>query len=612
MPEKPATVAAYAAGASLAAITLFYVFGPTFFIDGDKKQVVGLYNPANDCFINSVLQVLAGLGELRLYLIRELHRRRLDGPQIYSTLPDPQELRKGDRPEEILNLQQGLVTKALKEMLDALNERPIYRKTISARGFIQALEKSLRRGVSRNQQDAQEFLQHVAERLSDEYHAGAKARRRAGLDFDDGEKDENEHSAQQNGITVQVEDTTTSSGLAEPASLLPPVYSFPLEGKLESRIECQHCHHQNKPSSSPFVTITLNVPQKSSTTLGSCFDGLFKTEYIDDFKCDKCRLEHAVEYKRSQMKAVGTEKARQRLEKDITLIQKALQDDPETPPKGVDLPDSNLAPKRKIARHMRMTSFPKVAAIHLSRSINDGGRDSIKNAAKVSFSERLRLGGILDGKWYKLLGIVCHKGSHNSGHYETFRRNHQYAPFATPDVFSSYATYSRNASAVPSPSPSPDIRPMSKSPEPSSSVASSPDLSTLSVSSTVPSTPPSHISMNEFQESKTSSRGPTSAPRSSLSVLSSQTSPHRRSGQSDVSTPTSMFRAMTPSMKSSASTPHGTGNETLSKLRRKKKSQDKWWRISDDKIKECKTGDVLGMQKEVYLLFYELEKEEVG
>ena len=29
---------------------------------------------------------------------------------------------------------------------------------------------------------------------------------------------------------------------------------------------------------------------------------------------------------------------------------------------------------------------------------------------------------------------------------------------------------------------------------------------------------------------------------------------------------------------------------------------------SDEKIKECKTSDVLGMQKEVYLLFYEMER----
>jgi ubiquitin carboxyl-terminal hydrolase 16 len=45
-----------------------------------------------------------------------------------------------------------------------------------------------------------------------------------------------------------------------------------------------------------------------------------------------------------------------------------------------------------------------------------------------------------------------------------------------------------------------------------------------------------------------------------------------------------------------------------SRLRRRRKPVDRWWRISDEKIKECKTSDVLGMQKEVYLLFYEMEK----
>ena len=619
MPDKPATVAAYAAGASLAAITVFYVFGPTFFIDGDgassggggKKQVVGLHNPANDCFINSILQALAGLGELRLYLIRELHRRRLDGPEVYSTLPETKDLRKGDRPEKILDLQQGLATKALKEMLDALNERPIYRKTISARGFIQTLEKAFRTGISRSQQDAQEFLQKVAERLSDEYHAGAKARLRAGIAFEEPEPEKTEgQQRRESRVTVTVEDTATSNNLDGPATMLPPVYTFPLEGKLESRIECQHCHYQNKPSSSSFVTITLNVPQTSSTTLGACFDILLKTEYIDDFKCDKCRLQHALEYKGSQLKAVGTEKAKRCIENDIALIEKALEEDPETPPKGVDLPDLKLAPKRKIARHMRITSFPKVAAIHLSRSIFD--QYSVKNAAKVSFPERLRLGGLLDEKWYKLLGVVCHKGSHNSGHYESFRRNHQYAPFATPDVFSSYAAYSRSASAVPSPTPSPHIRPLNKSPEPASSVASSPDLSTLSISSTVPSTPPSWISAGDVADAKPGSRGPTSAPRSSLSVKSSQQSSGRRSGQSDTSTPLSVLRAVNPSPKSRASTPNGTVAESSSKFRRKKNLRDnRWWRISDEKIKECKTSDVLNMQREVYLLFYELEKEDL-
>jgi len=56
-PEKHVTLA-YAATASLAAATLVYVFGPTWFIDSAptsskdrKKGVVGLANPANDCFV---------------------------------------------------------------------------------------------------------------------------------------------------------------------------------------------------------------------------------------------------------------------------------------------------------------------------------------------------------------------------------------------------------------------------------------------------------------------------------------------------------------------------------------------------------------------------------
>lgn len=59
--EKHVTLA-YAATASLAAVTLVYVFAPTWFIDStsssskDRKRcVVGLVNPANDCFVGYTL-----------------------------------------------------------------------------------------------------------------------------------------------------------------------------------------------------------------------------------------------------------------------------------------------------------------------------------------------------------------------------------------------------------------------------------------------------------------------------------------------------------------------------------------------------------------------------
>lgn len=41
---------------------------------------------------------------------------------------------------------------------------------------------------------------------------------------------------------------------------------------------------------------------------------------------------------------------------------------------------------------------------------------------------------------------------------------------------------------------------------------------------------------------------------------------------------------------------------------KRRKADERWWRISDEKVRECKTAEVLGMQKEVYLLFYELER----
>jgi ubiquitin carboxyl-terminal hydrolase 16 len=50
---------------------------------------------------------------------------------------------------------------------------------------------------------------------------------------------------------------------------------------------------------------------------------------------------------------------------------------------------------------------------------------------------------------------------------------------------------------------------------------------------------------------------------------------------------------------------------TTEKEKRKRKVRDdRWWRISDDKIQQASTKDVLDMKQEVYLLFYELEREQ--
>ncbi|PTB64503.1 cysteine proteinase [Trichoderma citrinoviride] len=621
MPDKTTSVVSYAAGASLAAAALFYVFGPTFTIDHDttssrKKTIVGLRNQANDCFINSVLQALAGLPELRVYLIRETHRRRIEDPSVYAHLVQPldgKELAQW----KLQGLQDGLVTYGLKEMLDALNERPISKKAISPFPFVKVLEMAFKQRISRQQQDAQEFLQIVAERLKDEYHAGQRARlhaRRQGLAALAAEsnpaKDGNETDRSDDAAENPDGTEASASGTQIPITVdlaevqravreiqAPPELEegFPLEGKYESHIQCQTCGYTTKPREETFCTLTLAVPQVSSTTLNACFDGIFKTEYIDDFKCEMCRLvqtknnleQEAAKSTSDSFKAVAQE--------SIQKLQAAIETDPERPPEDVELGDIRYAPKRKIAKTTRISTFPKILAIHLSRSIYGIGQITQKNSAKVSFPEQLPLGSVMKQRKYKLLGVVTHRGGHNSGHYEAFRRQNTPSPYANINPFQPSDIYSK----TPTPISTPQISAL-RSDSPS---ISTPDLLSPS-SDTTPSTP---------------SLESTGAPPRSVPV----DLPNPLVNGKDRDGETSSLRSITASTKSALSRlapPRASlnGSSSPSTLAvgkpqprpKKRRPADKWWRVSDEKVREAKTSEVLGMQKEVYLLFYELEPEE--
>lgn len=625
MPDRPLTVLTYAASASLAAVALVYFFNPNYLIDSDssttsastrKKGIVGLFNPANDCFINSILQSLAGLGDLRLYLIRERHRRDLGGPGIYDVVPLVDSKGKEVDRAKLASLQSGEVTLGLKNMIDRLNERPIYKKTISAANFIGVLEHAFGTKISKSQQDAQELLQIVAERLSEEYHAGRNARKRAKTAQIDMistmELTETEASQQQeaHNSNIEVDQTTTSAPtIQEPVNaddmdpLAEEEDGFPLEGRTEARTECQFCGFVPKASPTSFVMLNLMVPQKSSTTLNECFDAHFKTEFIDDYKCDKCRLDHALEQYSKELERSRSDERKATIKTSIEKLRMALQDDPEKAPEGVELPDTKLAPKRKIARHVEITTFPKVLVVHLSRSVFDPHSSSTKNLAKVTFPERLPVGGLLNRRNYKLLGMVTHKGTHNSGHYETFRRQHLYAPYSTPHVTNASGPYSATPNQSKSTLSSPQI--LAGSPK-FSQEATAPTLNPDTTGRTSPSS----------ASTLSSSQSPASTRPSSGST--NQTNGHK---DSDVSTPPKPLpigtdgtkdRLLSPEPKSRPTTANTSKPSAMdvSRFKRKKRPVDRWWRISDDKVKECKTSDVLSMQKEVYMLFYEVEKED--
>ena len=357
------------------------------------------------------------------------------------------------------------------------------------------------------------------------------------------------------------------------------------------------CHFKPKPSVSGFVTLTLNVPQNSSTTLNACFDGMLKVEHIDDYKCERCRLEHAVQIKTKELARASDESARNLLTHELSSIESALSTDPEALPKNIRLPDPSQAPKRRISRHMRISSFPKVLAIHLSRSVWDPNSSSTKNLAKVSFPETLPLGGLLDQHQYRLLGVVTHKGGHNSGHYESFRRQYLAEPYSAKLSMGTQGMYSAQttprASGMPSPMLEPSTPGLTHSP-------SSSGNSTSSRSSSIKK----RFSLRHRQSSK---NGDTAINDEKSTVSSSSGAdaplPH------PAATPS---KAAPDAYQQTARTSSKAKSIDLSRLKRKQRNQhNRWWRISDDKIKESKTSDVLGMQREVYLLFYEIVVPEV-
>lgn len=679
MPDKPSTIVAYAAGASLAAITLFYVFGPNYTLDfdtdydsgffglggfrlgggaaGRRTTLVGLTNPANDCFVNSVLQALAGLRELRGYLIRELHRREVTRSKMLAAeegmardeademdetgtgtetetddtgekrlsrrkdketgirAPAPPTLGTGADADADADRASELVTRALKDMLDALNERPIYRKTVSARPFVGALELALSKRVSRNQQDAQEFLQLVVERLAEEHAASTRARRRAvaatrrrqarkkarGTGDLKGELEKEGlggsnggHSDSESSDEDEYEDTEGDDDGG----------FFPFEGVLETQIECQACRYRYRPRRSQFLNLTLQVPQRSSATLNACLDSLLQTEHIDDFRCDYCRLQHAVAVKAAEAER-ATAVARARLEAEMAALRAALAANPEadeTPVGAGTLPPRSQAPQRRIWRHTRISRYPRILAVHLSRSIFTGGwgaAGSTKNGARVIFPERLELGGLLERHGYRLLSIVCHRGSHQSGHYEAFRRGHVYAPYAMPtDHFRAYGK-NEGENGVRSDRASGGSKASGGSGRDSRtddgetirrrrSGVAEPKTAGVSTDAEAPSNAPSSQRSNPHPK-------PAAQPRpASQSPSSSPPSQGQRGGSGG-----------------GDGCGGSSGTRTRSKRRRhhpRRPRDDHWWRVSDDKVRQARPSEVLAMQREVYLLFYEREQ----
>lgn len=240
---------------------------------------------------------------------------------------------QGDNPKLIL-------TAALRSMIAALNEPVASKTTLSSWPVLHALEQVHNSRVSTAQHDAHEMLHILLETIESE-----------------------------------------TNSLKSP---------FPFSGSTVDRITCSTCKHTSNGPCSPFLVLSLIVPQRRTVSLESLLTTLCQPEYIGDYSCINCRLSAAGKSVYSQYT-------------------------PDTVPPQVEASLPQM--KSSIVKTTHFDKLPRILVLHLSRSIYQGYGAS-RNACKVAVKEHLHVQDVS----YTLSALVRHKGTHSSGHYECFRR----------------------------------------------------------------------------------------------------------------------------------------------------------------------------------------------
>ncbi|KAK9459903.1 uncharacterized protein V1516DRAFT_665416 [Lipomyces oligophaga] len=417
----------YAAATIVIGSFALYVFMPSFWgksgsdypegsagtgFSRNSRYVVGLRNEANDCFANSDLQALSSSPSLRAYLA------------------DPR-------------FKDLLLTESLNRMIQELNSPIVRPKAISPWPFLHVLESIFKARISRRQHDAHELLHLILQTIADEHEKKVKS------------------------MAGSIDEPTSEAGSSIREYL-------PFEGSTTDVIRCLECGNLSPPRTTDFIVLTLNVPQRSSTTLEECLATLFRSEVISDYGCVQCRLRALAQI--VAQRAYAPAEAIECSIKQPDSVQRRKSTAEEEPPDYREDPagyisylqrcdpNAELHPtiesqlpkqiKSKISRSTSLGVLPSMLILHLSRSIFS--HTATRNSCRVKFPEFLTLTtqgsgpdamkelikqlnssyesketsiGSSSSKTYRLASMIRHLGTHSAGHYECYRRKEMFKDY---------------------------------------------------------------------------------------------------------------------------------------------------------------------------------------
>lgn len=338
------------------------------------KYTTGLTNRSTECYINSSLQALSSLQNLSISL-----NEYIDLTQSFNDNTDP------------IDTPRVLVHESLSELLSDLQELILYPRTLSNKPVVQTLERIFQGRLSRDQNDAHEFVQILLERLYEEYKM-------------------------------------LSNSLKEHSSL-----TFPFKGEISSHYFCMKCHKRSEIIKQDQLIWELNVPQKYNCTLNEMIEGS-ESEIIEDYSCLYCQVSALLANEASDnFNNTEIEKENIQILKSLLPTLKINSDIPNKLVYFISNYNKNrCVPSRiktTIAKRTFFSSSPNSLVIHLSRSVYNG-MVMTRNSCRVSFPEDLEINeqqidendSVQTRKVrYVLRSMVKHTGTHYQGHYQCYR-----------------------------------------------------------------------------------------------------------------------------------------------------------------------------------------------
>lgn len=378
---------------SIIALTSLYIIGPslrhvlsTLFgskrITEDKsnkrldKYTTGLTNRANECYINSSLQALSSLQNLTISLNK------------YIKLTENAN-EEGDLKETI---SRALLHESLCNLFSSLQQLILQPRISSNKPVVQALESIFQGRLSRDQNDAHEFVQILLEKLWDEHKM----------------------------LSQLLGDSNN--------------FKFPFQGTTTSHYFCMRCHKRSEILKQDQLIWGLNVPQKFSCSLDEVIEES-GNEMIEDYSCLYCQVSILLANEANDnFYNSETEKENVETLKSLLPVLKINSDIPDELAYYIKNYNKNrCVPSRTKTTIVKRTYFsksPDSLVIHLSRSIYNG-MVLTRNSCRVSFPEELKVTEQhLDDSdrfqtvkvKYFLKSMVKHTGSHYQGHYQCYKR----------------------------------------------------------------------------------------------------------------------------------------------------------------------------------------------